>query len=215
MAAVAVPLSLLLAVLGVQQILGARENCALVQGTQLEVRLARLERLDENVLQVDARRREYAPGERIEYVGLVFPEDRGMAGITQILAGQQRRVLESGLKVHCLGGELHAFRGLLAVLPMQPNRQGANLAAMQRALVMTGDTHRDLVVQPAEGFAFPRHQIEYRRRILWLDQTTRLLCHIVLLAVEAHAHAQTAGLVAATALGILEALRERRRKWIS
>lgn len=152
-------LSLVLAVLGVQQVLRAGENCALVQGAQLQVRLAGLERLDENVLQVDARRREDAPGERIEYVGLVFPEDRGMAGITQILARQQRRVLESGLKVHCLRGELHALRGLLAVLPMQSNRQGANLAAVQRALVVTGDTHRDLVVQPAEGFALPRHQI--------------------------------------------------------
>lgn len=183
------PLALILTVLGVQYILHAGENGALVQRTKFQIRIARLERLNQYVLQIDARRREYAPGERIEYVGLIFPEDCRMAGITQILAGQQSRVLETGLKVHGLRGELHAFRRLLAVLAVQPNREGADFAAVQRALIVTGHAHGDLVVQPTEGMTFARHQIENRRRILWLEQATCLLFHIILVAVQTHAHA--------------------------
>lgn len=137
-----------------------------------------------------------------------------MTRIPQIFARQQCRIVESRLKVHWLWRELHPLGALLAVLPMQSNGERPNLTTMQRALVVTGYAHCDLVVQSAEGFALSSHQIENWRRILRLNEPPLLMFPVVLLAMESHAHAQTSRLITAAALSILEVLRTEKYRRI-
>lgn len=104
-----------------------------------------LQTLDAQRVDVDARRVQKPPRERIENRGTVLPGDLHRFQLADHVARKHHGVSAAWLVVHRLRTQRHPLR-LLPVLPDRFHRERPNLAAVVHALVRLRDVDDNLVM---------------------------------------------------------------------